>query len=98
MKGWQAQFEQFCENLIVTMGDKGSRWISKHSYEPMVTIPVDPIEVSSVSGAGDTALAGIVMETLRSYSIAEAMSYGNRAARIAVSKRGVVAVRAEEVV
>lgn len=89
--------EKFCENLVVTMGDKGSRWLRKESGH-LLTAPVDPIEVSSVAGAGDTMLAGFVMEFLRSRSIRDAMLYGNRAARIAVSKRGVVAVRAEEVV
>lgn len=89
--------EQFCENLIVTMGDKGSRWLRKEGGH-MLTAPVDPIEVSSVAGAGDTMLAGLVMEFIKSRSIQGAMLYGNRAARIAVSKRGVVAVRADEVV
>lgn len=89
--------EQFCGNLIVTMGDKGSRWL-RNEGSHLLTAPVDPIEVSSVAGAGDTMLAGFVMELLRSRSVQAAMLYGNRAARIAVSKRGVVAVRAEEVV
>ena len=89
--------QDFCGILVVTLGDKGARIVGRDGA-PDVIVPVDPIEVSSVAGAGDSALSGIVMESIRSKDLFAAVSYGNRAARIAVSKRGVVAVRAEEVV
>lgn len=89
--------QDFCGTLVVTLGDKGARIVGRDGAPDMVA-PVDLIEVSSVAGAGDSALAGIVMESIRSKDLFAAVSYGNRAARIAVSKRGVVAVRSEEVV
>lgn len=88
-----------CGTLIQTLGPRGARIICKidDAFLDHV-VPVAPIEVSSVAGAGDSFMAAFVMETLRSQGdIPQAVDYANRAARIAVSKRGVVAVRAEEV-
>lgn len=89
-----------CGALIQTLGPRGARIIGKIGDALLdLAVPVSPIEVSSVAGAGDTFLAAFVMETLCSQgNIPQAVDYANRAARIAVSKRGVVAVRAEEVV
>ena len=88
-----------CGTFIRTLGPRGAEVIRKvgdTSYTQTRT--GSPIEVSSVAGAGDSFLAGLVMEHVRSKDIAKAVDYANRVARIAVSKRGVVAVRAEEVV
>lgn len=77
----------FCENIIVTLGGKGSWWANR-----MLTVPVKEVQVSQLSGAGDSYLAGFVVEYLKSGDVPKAMDYGNRVARIAVSRRGVVAV------
>jgi bifunctional ADP-heptose synthase (sugar kinase/adenylyltransferase) len=63
-------------------------------------VPVDPIEVSSVAGAGDTFLSALALYLAKYWGcdLFDAVDYACMAARIAVSKRGVVAVRAEEVV
>ncbi len=86
-----------CQNLVVTYGSRGAVWIN-HDY----VVPVDPIQVADVSGAGDTYLAAFALEYVGAAGanedrIKRAMSYANKAARIAVSKRGVVAVRRDEV-
>lgn len=90
--------ERLCRNLIVTMGANGSRWVNQNKV-----VSVDPIAVSDVSGAGDTYLAAFALSYLRDIdgyghteSVSRAMHFGNRAARIAVSRRGVVAVKYDE--
>ncbi len=65
--------------------------------------------MSDLAGAGDTYLAAFALSYVsqrqaikepgaESVIVRGAMGYANRAARIAVSKRGVVAVKADEVV
>lgn len=89
---------QFCGTFIRTLGPRGAEIVKKVGDTSFTqTLTVSPIEVSSVAGAGDSFLAGLVMEYVRSKDILKAIDYANRVARIAVSKRGVVAVRAEEV-
>ncbi len=87
-----------CANLIYTRGALGSTW-----YNEGYTASVDPIQVADVSGAGDTYLAAFAIHYLKMYkdwgrkqATIQAMIFANRAARIAVSKRGVVAVKKEE--
>lgn len=90
--------ELLCENLIVTFGPNGSKHINSDLH-----IPVNKIGVSDVSGAGDTYLAAFVLAYLAGKGrsdkdrITFAMGYANAAARIAVSKQGVVTVKKEEV-
>lgn len=81
----------YCRNLIVTLGGEGSSWITEN-----VHIPSDKVEVMDVSGAGDTYLAALVVKFLETKSIKQAMEYANKAAAIAVSKHGVVAVNKNE--
>jgi bifunctional ADP-heptose synthase (sugar kinase/adenylyltransferase) len=93
--------EDLCRAMIVTLGDKGSKWVNAD-----ILVPVKPISVSDVSGAGDTYIAAFVIKYLSERkvkvksiidSIKSAMQYANNAARIAVSKRGVVVVKPEEI-
>jgi D-beta-D-heptose 7-phosphate kinase/D-beta-D-heptose 1-phosphate adenosyltransferase len=83
----------YCENLIVTLGARGAKWVNRDD-----TVCAEPIEVADVSGCGDSFLAGFVLKWLwNGGNVVTAMEYANRVARIAASKRGVVAVKAEEV-
>ncbi len=92
--------ENLCKSLIVTLGSKGAK-----CFVPNIEMPVDPIAVSDVSGAGDTFLAAFAIGYVKHFNnglghlgaVGQAMFFANRAARIAVSKRGVVAVNREEV-
>lgn len=78
----------FCRNLIVTQGDRGCWWVNRDTY-----VPVDPVRVADVCGAGDSHLAAFALEFMRNRGrTVEALSYANRAARIAASRRGIVAV------
>jgi bifunctional ADP-heptose synthase (sugar kinase/adenylyltransferase) len=93
--------ERFCENLIVTLGRDGAVWYPGGSIAGKMVetkVSVEPIAVSDLSGAGDTYLAAFTLMMTRTGGfVAESMDYANRAARVAVSKRGVVAVKQDEV-
>lgn len=93
--------ERFCENLVVTFGANGSKHFHGGELAGKVKethVPVAPVEVSSLSGAGDTFHAAFALMTVKTGGfIAESLDFANRAARVAVSKRGVVAVTAAEV-
>ncbi len=85
---------KFCKRLIVTLGARGSRDI-----QTGILVCADEVEVSDVSGAGDTYFAAFAV---RYYSheerdIIDAMGYANKASAVAVSKRGVVAVQQSEI-
>lgn len=85
--------ESLCEDLIVTRGASGAHWITRGAVSPS-----ESVEVRDLSGAGDTFMAAFVLKWLwNGRNVIAAMEYANRAARVAVSKRGVVAVRADEV-
>lgn len=84
--------EEIYKNLIVTLGKEGaSLWQENFTHK------LDEIDVKDVSGAGDTFLAALCIEYLRTLDIKKAMIYANRAARIAVSHRGIVSVKKEEI-
>jgi D-glycero-beta-D-manno-heptose-7-phosphate kinase len=85
-----------CKNLIVTFGSKGAKWFYAED-EAVVEFPTRRVDVRDVSGAGDTFLAGMVTEYVRSKDVYKAVHYANLAASVAVSKRGVVFVRKDEV-
>lgn len=87
----------FCQNLVVTLGNQGCWWVNEG-----VTVPVNQIAVSQLSGAGDTFLAAFALGYVKhcgffgKAGVVKALEFANKAARIAVSKHGVVAVKAEE--
>ncbi len=81
-----------CVNLIVTKGSEGSHWVNRD-----ILVPTEPVELADFCGAGDTYLAAFVINYLETLDIQEAMKYANKAARVAVSRRGVVVVKREEI-
>ncbi len=87
-----------CRNLIVTRGKEGS-FLYRPDEHGLAAHHAPAISrgVFSVAGAGDSYLAGLVVRYLETNNIYGSMAYANRAAAIAVSKRGVVAVTAAEV-
>jgi bifunctional ADP-heptose synthase (sugar kinase/adenylyltransferase) len=85
--------QDYCQNLIVTLGGKGSKWVNEN-----VTAIGKTIEVRDVSGAGDTYFAAFAIKYLETKDVVEAMSYANKAAAVAVSKHGVVAVKKTEII
>lgn len=69
------------KNLIVTKGANGAEYCGK-------TYPGYPTEVYDVTGAGDTFLAALAVEYVRSKSIPTAIDFANKVASITVKHYG----------
>lgn len=77
--------------LIVTQGDRGALY--RDRLIPAVSVG----DVTDVCGAGDTFLAALTFEYLRSNSIEKAVTFANRASSVTVQHVGVYAPTVEEI-
>ena len=86
-----------CVNLIVTRGGDG---LDLYDQTGAIVHHENSHggEVIDLAGAGDTTLAALIVGWAETRDIKNAMGFAAKAAGIAVSKRGVVAVKREEVV
>ena len=82
---------EYTEHLIVTLGEKGAKYNDK-------IYPTNKVEVRDLSGAGDSFMAGLVTKYLETKDIEESIKYANKVASFAVSKKGVIAVKREDIV
>ncbi len=88
---------QHCQHLIVTKGGEG---MDLYTNEGQIEYhsPGVRAEVADSVGCGDTVLAALTVKYLENGGdIRGAMDYANKAGAVAVSKRGCVAVKREEV-
>ena len=70
------------EKLIVTLGHEGCSYLDK-------IFPVDKVEIKDVTGAGDTFMAGLVAEYIKTRNIERAIIFANQCATKVVQRRGV---------
>ena len=77
-------------NTIITLGARGARYKDK-------IYPTPNVEMHDVCGAGDTFLAALVYQYLRTNSISDAIIYANKAAAISVQHLGVYALTKEDI-
>ena len=54
--------------------------------------PTEDVEVKDISGAGDTFLAGLVVECVRTNDIIKAINFAQECTKIVVQKHGVSTV------
>jgi len=73
------------EKLVVTLSNNGCRYMNKQ-YN------VAPVNIKDSSGAGDTFLAGLVVEYLKTRDIEPALQYANFCATKVVQQKGVTEV------
>jgi D-beta-D-heptose 7-phosphate kinase/D-beta-D-heptose 1-phosphate adenosyltransferase len=71
--------------LLVTKGANGCDWNGSN-------YPTTPIEIANIAGAGDSFLAALVVEYLKSKNIPKAIHYANEITSIVVTKKGVTTV------
>jgi len=69
-------------NTIITKGSKGC--LFKDKLHPTESVPV-----KDISGAGDTFLAGLVVEYVRTNDIVKAITFAQQCTKIVVQKHGV---------
>ncbi len=86
-----------CQTLIVTKGAKGMESYNREGFTHHRTKP-NNVQVKDVVGAGDSALAALVVGYLETRDLQKAMNFAEKACEVAVSKKGVVAVKREEVI
>jgi 6-phosphofructokinase 2 len=83
-----------CEVVVVSLGSRGALLASAKGCERFPAIPVQP---NSTVGAGDSMLAGIVLELCRGSSLREAVRFGMAAGAAALLGSGTQLCRLEEV-
>lgn len=79
-----------CDNMIVTLGSKGARY-NNFVYD------APEVEVSDVTGAGDTFLAALTYAYLNTQVIELSIPFAINAASITVQKLGVYAPGLDEI-
>ena len=77
--------DKMYDNLIITMGADGA----KHKN---IIYPVEEVEIKDVSGAGDTFLAGLVSQYIKTKCIETSIKFANDCATKVVQKKGVSVV------
>lgn len=75
-------------NLIVTLGKKGAM----HNNSGKLFTIKDEQNVLDISGAGDTFLAALVVEYIKSHDICMAIEFANRCSSWVVTQKGVCVV------
>jgi D-beta-D-heptose 7-phosphate kinase/D-beta-D-heptose 1-phosphate adenosyltransferase len=83
-------------NLVVTLGEEGM--LLSAGGKILKTIPTAAREVFDVSGAGDTALAGLVLALAAGANLETAAHFSNAAAGVVVGKLGTATVTPKELV
>jgi D-beta-D-heptose 7-phosphate kinase/D-beta-D-heptose 1-phosphate adenosyltransferase len=82
-----------CEAVIITRGEHGM-WLSGPGIDQ--AIPSAALEVSDVTGAGDTVVATLALALAAGATVLEASLLANHAAGVVVSKFGPATVTPEE--
>jgi rfaE bifunctional protein kinase chain/domain len=82
------------KNVVVTLGEDGM--LLSAQGKVLKTIPTAAREIYDVSGAGDTALAGLVLALTSGAGLEEAAHFANAAAGVVVAKLGTATVSPSE--
>tara|TARA_R110000824_G_scaffold2372_3_gene11138 strand:- start:1108 stop:1821 length:714 start_codon:yes stop_codon:yes gene_type:complete len=82
---WIASLDYEGDNIIITDGKNGALYKNE-------TFSVEEVKVSDVSGAGDTFLAALVYEYIKSKSINVSIDFANKCASKVVQERGVTVI------
>ena len=76
----------FEDKLIITLGEKGCQYKGTNFPVPKIT------DIKDLSGAGDTFIAGLVVEYLKSKDMGKAIEYAQDCATVVVQKAGVATI------
>jgi rfaE bifunctional protein kinase chain/domain len=82
------------KNIVVTLGEDGM--LLGAAGKVLKTIPTAARQIFDVSGAGDTALAGLVLALTSGAGLEEAAHFANAAAGVVVAKLGTATVSPAE--
>lgn len=82
------------DTLIVTLGDRGAMYKQFYNEQFFTGAKVDVVDVC---GAGDTFLAALSYQFLRTNSIEQAIMFANQCAAVAVTHQGVYSLSEEDI-
>ncbi|HEX2853465.1 MAG TPA: bifunctional ADP-heptose synthase [Opitutaceae bacterium] len=82
------------KHVVITLGEEGM--LLSSGGKILKTIPTAAREVYDVSGAGDTALAGLVLALAAGASLEQSAHFANAAAGVVVGKLGTATVTPKE--
>ena len=91
LKFISTNLDKLKDKLIVTRGKHGCEFNNK-------VFGAEEVVVRDVSGAGDTFLAGLAVEYVRTNDIIKAINFAQECTKIVVQKHGVSTVRLDEIV
>lgn len=83
------------KNAMITRGPEGITIFYEDGK--VEDVPITPVQVVDVTGAGDTVTAAVTLTLLAGGTLHDAAVLGNTSAGVAVSQHGVVTVSREEV-
>jgi ribokinase len=81
----QTLVDKGLKNVIVTMGSKGSMWLTKEDYLVVPAVKVDAVDTT---GAGDSFIGCFVENYSRTQNIPEAMKEASQYASLSVTRKG----------
>lgn len=76
-----------CENLIVTLGDKGSKFYGNSESFEVKALKVEAVDTTA---AGDSFIGGFVSALSTGNTIYEAMKFATQVSAIAVTRKGAI--------
>ena len=85
-KAAQKLLSQGCENIVISLGEKGVLWLDKSGW--ISSLP-PKIKVVSTVGAGDTLVAGLCWGELNNWDKQKTIQFSTALASLAVSQIGV---------
>lgn len=85
---------QFCKTLIVTLGNEGADIYFDNN---ICHIGTNAVKVYNVSGAGDSHLAGLCLEYLKTNSIIKGVQFANKVASYKVTQVGIEPVKLKDI-
>lgn len=77
--------EKGVENVIVTLGARGSAYIGKEGF---FTVEAFPAEAVDTTAAGDTFVGALTVRLAEGAGVKEAMTFASKASSITVTRRG----------
>lgn len=73
------------ENVIITLGARGSAYMGKEGH---FTVPAFPVHAVDTTAAGDTFVGGFAVRLSEGASVKEAMTFASKASSLTVTRRG----------
>lgn len=85
---------ELCSILVTTLGNQGA---NLYENGEMINVGTNKVKVYNVSGAGDSHLAGLCLEYLRTRNMYKAVMFANKVASYKVTQVGIEPVKRSDI-